>query len=165
VGCDTFVSVACIFSTTARIALLYSLSPLGQVPASLNRFGTNQTLPLYAHETFNLGVPPATRTRLHLCPPRGTERSVQFPEAIRSRADARAGLAALSDERLAEDDSSSAATHIRRLIRDLLSADAGCSSHHPRRPSRHDLSVFPGLYGLHQQHRAHSSFSDQPGCR
>jgi hypothetical protein len=43
-------------------------------------------------------------------PPHGTEGSARFPEAIRSRADARAGLAALSDERLAEDDSSSATT-------------------------------------------------------
>jgi hypothetical protein len=40
-GCETFVSVACIFSTTARIALLRSLSNLGQVPASLNPLELN----------------------------------------------------------------------------------------------------------------------------
>ena len=42
--------------------------------------------------------------------PHGTEGSVRLPEAIRSRADARARYSAPSDEGLAEDDSSSATT-------------------------------------------------------
>ncbi len=45
------------------------------------------------------------------CPPHGANGSARLPPAIRSRANARAGLAALSDERLAEDDSSAADTH------------------------------------------------------
>jgi hypothetical protein len=35
------------------------------MPASFTRFRSNHTLPLYAHETFDLGVPPTARTRPH----------------------------------------------------------------------------------------------------
>ena len=53
----------------------------------------------------------STQSHPHGCPPHGANGSARLPPAIRSRANARAGLAALSDERLAEDDSSAADTH------------------------------------------------------
>jgi len=45
------------------------------MPASLIRSGTNRTIPTYAHETFDLGVPPTTRTRPHSTaqPPRSSD--------------------------------------------------------------------------------------------
>jgi len=68
--------------------------------------------------------------RLHGLPRplHGAEGSVRLPEAIRSRANARAGLAALSDERLAEDDSSTAATHARQVTIAFLNRKGGAGN-------------------------------------
>ena len=44
------------------------------MPASFNRHETSNSLPYYACKTFNLGLPPTTRTRLHSAarPPRSS---------------------------------------------------------------------------------------------
>jgi hypothetical protein len=91
---------------------------------------------------------------------RRTQGSARLSQAIRSRADARAGLAALSDERLAENDSSSAATHIRRLKRDLLSARWMPLAS----PSQTIASRSFDLYGFYIVCSSNSSFSVRTGC-
>jgi hypothetical protein len=91
-----WVSVACIFQNGAYRPCFARESTFGQMPASFTRFGTNHTLALYADETFDLGVPPTTRTRPHSAarPPRSSDlarlldlpqpRRLDFPLALRS---------------------------------------------------------------------------------
>jgi hypothetical protein len=54
-----------LFQERRLSSLLRYRATFGQMPASFTRFRPNHTLPLYAHETFDLGVPPTARTRPH----------------------------------------------------------------------------------------------------
>ena len=73
----------------------------------------------------------------------GRKEAYRLPQAIRSRTDARAGHAALSDERLAEDDSSPAATHAGQVTIAFLNREGRAG--HQRFPYFSRLHLKAGL--------------------